>query len=375
MSHLFSPIRLGTVDFANRLVVAPMCQYSADDGSANAWHMMHIGALSNSGAGLVILEATGVEAIGRITHGCLGLYSDANEAALRPLVEACRKFGTAKLGIQLGHAGRKASSRRPWEGKSLQDPVTSSEAWQQVAPSPLSFWPNGPVPRALTVDDLVQLRQTFVTAAKRAVRLGFDLIEVHGAHGYLLHQFLSPLSNKRTDSYGGSLENRMRFPLEVFDAMRAAVPSSVAFGIRVSAVDWIDGGIVIEDTVAFAKALKQRGCDFIDVSTGGSDPNLRPPVGPGYQVPCAERIKRETGLPTMAVGLITTPQQAEAILAEGRADMIAIARAFLDDPHWGWHAAYALGSEVTLPPQYRRAGIKLWQPAEAHAARQAAKAG
>ena len=368
-AHLFSPIRLGGVDLANRLVVAPMCQYSADDGSANAWHMMHLGALANSGAGLLIVEATAVERIGRITHGCLGIYSDANEAALGPVLEACRKFGSAKLGIQLGHAGRKASSRRPWEGKSLQDPIDSSEAWQQVAPSAHSFWPNGPIPRALAVDDMKVLRDTFVHAAERSVRLGFDVIEVHAAHGYLLHQFLSPLSNTRTDSYGSSREGRMCLPLEIFEAMRAVIPSTIAFGIRVSAVDWIDGGLTIDDTVAFAQELKRRGCDFIDVSTGGSDPALRPPVGPGYQVPFAERLKRETGLPTMAVGLITAPQQAEAILAEGKADMIAIARAFLDDPHWGWHAAYALGAEVALPPQYRRAGIKQWQPAEAHKVR------
>lgn len=369
MSRLFSPIRLGTVDLPNRLVVAPMCQYSADDGSANAWHMMHLGSLANSGAGLLIVEATAVERIGRITHGCLGLYSDANEAALRSVVEACRKFGSAKLGIQLGHAGRKASSRRPWEGKSPQDPILDSDAWQQVAPTAKSFWPNGPVPRTLSGDDLVALRGAFVEAANRAARLGFDVIEVHAAHGYLMHAFLTALSNQRTDHYGGSRENRMRYPLEVFDAMRSAVPSSIAFGIRVSAVDWIEGGLAIEDTLAFAHELKRRGCDFIDVSTGGSDPALRPPVGPGYQVPFAEQIKRETGLATMAVGMITTPHQAEAILAEGKADMIAIARAFLDDPHWGWHAAYTLGADVTLPPQYRRAGLKAWTPAETYRAK------
>ena len=368
-SRLFQPIHLGGVELANRLVVAPMCQYSADDGSANAWHMMHLGTLANSGAGLLIFEATAVEQTGRITHGCLGLYSDANEAALRPVIAACRTFGSAKLGIQLGHAGRKSSSRRPWEGKTLQDPIESSEAWQQVAPSAIPFWAGASAPRRLAIADMAPLRDAFVRSTQRAVRLGFDVIEVHAAHGYLLHQFLSPLSNTRDDAYGGSRENRMRLPLEIFQAMRAVMPQKIALGMRVSAVDWIDGGVTIEDTLAFAERLKKLGCDFIDVSSGGSDPTLRPPVGPGYQVPFAARIKRATGLPTMAVGLITTPQQAETILADGHADMIAIARAFLDDPHWGWHAAYALGGEVSLPPQYRRAGIKQWQPAEAHRAR------
>lgn len=367
MIRLFSPIRLGTLDLANRLVVAPMCQYSAEDGSMTSWHMMHLGALANSGAGLLIVEATGVEARGRITHGCVGLYSDANEAAMGRVVEACRRYGTTKLGIQLGHAGRKASSKRPWEGKTLQDPIDSSEAWEQVAPSPIPFWQGTRAPRQMTAEDLAAVRDAFAASARRAARLGFDLVEVHAAHGYLLHAFLSPLSNVRTDAYGGSRENRMRFPIDVFKAVRDAVPAGKPVGIRVSAVDWLENGITIEDTVAFAQALKAAGCDFIDVSSGGIDPALKVPVGPGYQVPFAERLKRETGLPTMAVGMITEARQAEAILAEGKADMIAIARAFLDDPHWGWHAAYTLGGEVALPPQYRRAGIKLWVPAERHA--------
>lgn len=368
-SKLFSPIRLGGLELANRLVVAPMCQYSADDGCANDWHVMHGGTLANSGAGMFIIEATAVEPVGRITHGCLGLYSDKTEKALARVVHACRRFGTAKLGIQLGHAGRKAASRRPWEGKTLQDPTEGAETWRRVAPSPIPFWEGTPPPHALTESDLEQLTARFVDATVRADRLGFDLVEVHAAHGYLLHAFLSALSNTRADRYGGSLENRMRYPLEVFAAMRKVFPSAKALGVRVSAVDWIDGGITIDDTVAFAKRIKDLGCDFIDVSSGGSSPTLRPPLAPGYQVPFAERIKSETGMATMAVGLITDPKQAEAILAEGKADMIAIARAFLDDPHWGWHAAYALQSEVALPPQYRRAGLKLWSPAERHAAR------
>ncbi len=368
-SKLFSPIKLNGLELANRLVVAPMCQYSADNGCANDWHVMHVGTLANSGAGLFIVEATAVEPEGRITHGCVGLYSDETERALKRVVEACRRFGTAKLGIQLGHAGRKAASRRPWEGKTLQDPTDASETWRRVAPSAIPFWDGATPPHALTLDDLEKLKARFVDATIRAERLGFDLVEIHAAHGYLLHQFLSPLSNTRTDQYGGTLENRMRFPLEIFAATRKAFPASKPVGIRVSAVDWLDGGQTIEDTLVFAKRLKDLGCDFIDVSTGGSSPTLRPPIGPGYQVPFAERLKREVGMPTMAVGLITEAQQAEAILAEDKADMIAIARAFLDDPHWGWHAAIVLGDEVALPPQYRRAGLKLWSPASRHAAR------
>jgi 2,4-dienoyl-CoA reductase-like NADH-dependent reductase (Old Yellow Enzyme family) len=366
MSKLFSPIRLGGIDLANRLVVAPMCQYSADDGSMNDWHMMHLGMLSNSGAGLVIIEATGVEALGRITHGCTGLYSDANEAAMKRVVDACKRFGTTHMGIQLGHAGRKAASTRPWEGKTMQDPLEGGKAWTQLAPSAVSFWDGAPPPKAMDEADLASTKAAFVQAAERSLRIGLDVIELHAAHGYLLHQFLSPISNKRNDGYGGTLAGRMRYPLEVFDAVRAVVPKSAALGMRVSAVDWMDGGLTVEESVVFARELKARGCDFIDVSTGGSSPTLRPPVAPGYQVPFAEAIKRATDMPTMAVGLITEPHQAEAILAEGKADMIAIARAFLDDPHWGWHAAIALEAEITLPPQYRRAGVKLWSPASAH---------
>ncbi len=363
--RLFSPIRLGALELANRLVVAPMCQYSADDGSATPWHLMHLGMLANSGADLLILEATAVQREGRITHGCLGLYSDANEAALRPVVDACRKFGTAKLGIQLAHAGRKASSKRPWEGKTMQDPCEPADAWPTHAPSDVAMTGH-PVPMAMSIADLSATRQAFVDAVVRCERLGFDLIELHGAHGYLLHEFLSPLSNVRTDNYGGSLANRMRFPLEVFSDCRSIWASHKPLGVRVSASDWIDGGLTVDEVVVFAQELKKIGCDFIHVSSGGIDPGARIAVGPGYQVPFAERIKHESGLPTMAVGMITDAQQAESILVEGKADMIAAARAFLDDPHWGWHAAYTLGAEVTLPPQYRRAGLKTWSPAERH---------
>jgi NADPH2 dehydrogenase len=346
-----------------------MCQYSAEEGVATDWHLMHLGALANSGAGLLIVEATAVEAIGRISHGCLALHNDAQEQALARIVSACRRYGTARIGIQLGHAGRKASSRRPWEGRTLQDPAEGAEGWQQVAPSALAFWEGSRPPHAASESDLARIEAAFVDAARRADRAGFELLELHAAHGYLLHQFLSPLSNIRNDGYGGPLENRMRFPLRVAAAVRAVWPTSKPLGARLSVVDWIDGGITIEDSIVFAGALRDLGLDFVDVSSGGSSPTLKVPIGPGYQVPFAARIKAATGLPTMAVGMITDPHQAEAVIAEGKADFVAIARGFLDDPHWGWHAAYALGAEVPMPPQYRRAGLKLWQPAERHAGR------
>ena len=368
-SHLFTPITLRNHTFDNRLVVSPMCQYSADDRSANDWHMMHLGALANSGAGLLIIEATAVERDGRITHGCLGLYNDANEAALKSVIEACRRRGTAKIGIQLGHAGRKASAKRPWEGATLNEPELVTP-WQTKAPSAIAFGPGWHVPQAYTAAEIEMLPATFASATKRADRLGLDIAEGHGAHGYLLHQFLSPHSNKRTDHWGGSLENRMRLPLDVFRAMRSVWPASKPLGMRISAVDWVDGAWAIEDSIAFASRLKDLGCDFIDVSTGGIDVAIRPPVAPGFQVPFATAIRQKVGIPVMAVGMITEAEQAETIVADGQADMVALARGFLDDPHWGWHAAYKLGADVTLPPQYARAGLKAWDPAKRrHAAK------
>jgi len=366
-SALFSSARLRGLALDNRVVVSPMCQYSAEDGSATDWHMMHLGTLANSGADLLIIEATGVEPEGRITHGCLGLYSDENERALKRVVDACRRFGSAKIGIQLGHAGRKGSCNRPWEGKANGGPLNEN-AWQTKAPSAMPFADGWHVPAAMTAQALDELIAAFVAATRRADRLGLDLIEIHGAHGYLLHQFLSPLSNKREDAWGGSLENRMRFPLEVFKAMRAAWPETKPLGMRISAVDWMEGGLTIEDSITFARRLKDIGCDFIDVSSGGNHPAQRIQIGPGYQVPFAEQIKKAIGIPVMAVGLITDAQQAEAIVSEGRADFVAIARAFLDDPHWGWHAAYRLGAEPKWPDQYRRVGLKAWDPAKRYAA-------
>jgi 2,4-dienoyl-CoA reductase-like NADH-dependent reductase (Old Yellow Enzyme family) len=364
-SVLFSPFKLAGLELANRIVVAPMCQYSADDGCANDWHMMHLGMLANSGAALVIVEATHVERQGRITHGCMGLYSDDNELALQRVIAQCRRAGTAKFGIQLAHAGRKASSQRPWEGAKALEP--GQDPWPTFAASPLPWGEGWHVPREATEADLERVREAFVSAAKRALRIGFDEIELHMAHAYLLHGFMSPLSNKRTDQYGGSFENRMRFPLSVARAVRAAVPKTVPLGARISAVDWREGGLTPDDAVAIAKALKGAGIDFVDISSGGALADIRTPSDLGYNVPIAERVKRESGLATRVVGMIVKPDQAERIIAKDQADMVSLARAFLDDPHWGWHAAKALGAEVARPVQYARAGPKLWAPAAASA--------
>jgi NADPH2 dehydrogenase len=360
-SALFSPIRLAGLELSNRVVVSPMCQYSADDGCANDWHLMHLGMLANSGSGLVVVEATHVERHGRITHGCLGLYSDDNEAALARVVSQARRRGTARFGIQLAHSGRKGSAQRPWEGGGAL--TAAEDPWQTIAASAIPFGDNWHTPREATERDLDRVRDAFVNSAQRALRIGFDAIELHMAHGYLLHGFLSPLSNKRTDQYGGSFENRMRFPLSVARAVRAVVPKDVPLGARITGSDWRDGGLTPDDAVATAKALKAEGLDFLCVSSGGVALDIRNPSDLGYNLPMAGRVKREAGIATRAVGLIVTPEQAEAAVATGEADMVALGRALLDDPHWGWHAAHALGAEVKLPRQYLRAGPKLWAPA------------
>lgn len=352
MSHLFSPTSVGNVDLVNRIVIAPMCEYSADEGRATDWHMIHLGHLALSGAALLFTEATAVEADGRISPGDLGLWSDETEAALGRVVQAVRRYSPIKLGIQLGHAGRKASSHAPWEGGQLVPPEQGG--WQGWAPSALAHNASEPPPRALDAAGLARVRDAFVDSARRAIRLGFDAIELHAAHGYLLHQFLSPLANQRDDEYGGSLENRMRFPLEVFRAVREVTPASVALGVRVSATDWVDGGWDLEQTQAFALRIKELGGEFIDVSSGGVSSQQKIPVGPNYQVPFADAIKRVVGLPTITVGLITEAQQAEDILANGQADMVALARGMLYDPRWPWHAAAQLGGQVSAPRQYWR---------------------
>jgi 2,4-dienoyl-CoA reductase-like NADH-dependent reductase (Old Yellow Enzyme family) len=352
MSTLFSPLRLRGLNLSNRIMVAPMCQYSAENGEANDWHFTHINSLALSGAAMFCIEATAVEATGRITPGCLGLYNDATEAALKPILASVRKHSKAAVAMQLAHAGRKASSARPWDGGQLI-PVDQG-GWQTVAPSALPHKEGEAAPLALDAAGLKRIREAFVDSAKRADRIGIDAIELHGAHGYLLHQFLSPISNRRTDEYGGSLENRMRFPLEVYDAVRAVFPHDKPVGMRVSSTDWVEGGWDLAQTIEFAKALKARGVDWIDASSGGVSPLQKIALGPGYQVQFAEAIKRETGLPTIAVGLITEPKQAEEIVASGKADMVALARGMLYDPRWAWHAAAELGGEVEAPPQYWR---------------------
>ncbi|CUH61594.1 NADH:flavin oxidoreductase/NADH oxidase [Thalassobacter stenotrophicus] len=353
MSLLFQTLNIGTLPLANRIIIAPMCQYSAVDGNAQDWHLMHLGHLALSGAGLMIIEATAVSPEGRITPGDLGLYSDDNETALARVVVAIRTSSDMPLAIQLAHAGRKASSRAPWEGGGQILP-DAAQGWKGEAPSALPHAPGEDTPTALDAEGLERVKDAFVQTAKRSVRLGFQGIELHMAHGYLLHQFLSPLSNERTDDYGGSQRARMRFPLEVFDAVKAAVPDDMPVWVRVSATDWVPGGWDLDSTVALAQALKERGCAAIHVSTGGVSPKQQIPVGPGFQVPFAARIKAETGLPTIAVGLITEPEQAEKILQDGDADAIALARSMLYNPRWPWHAAAALGAQVEAPEQYWR---------------------
>jgi NADPH2 dehydrogenase len=351
-SVLFSPLDLRGVHLENRIVVSPMCQYSAENGSAGDWHLMHLGQFAVSGAGLLMVEMTNVEAAGRISPYCLGLYSDDNERALARVLNFCRRHSSIPIGVQLAHAGRKASTLPPWQGRR---PLAAGEGgWQTVSACAIASTSRSPTPAALGADEIARLVEAFARAARRAGRAGFDAIELHGAHGYLLHQFLSPLSNQREDDYGGSLDNRMRFPLEVYDAVRAEWPEDKPLGMRISAVDYLDGGLRLEDSVAFALKLAERGCDWIDVSSGGIAEGEHIVSGPGYQVPFAERIRAQTGLTTMAVGMITEPRQAEAIIANGQADMVALARGMLYDPRWAWHAAAELGAEVAYPNQYQR---------------------
>jgi 2,4-dienoyl-CoA reductase-like NADH-dependent reductase (Old Yellow Enzyme family) len=353
MSELFQPWRLGALELVNRVVIAPMCQYSAEDGVANDWHMIHLGHLALSGAGLLITEATAVSAEGRISPRDLGLYSDTAEAGLGRVLAAIRRYSPIAVAVQLAHAGRKASFQVPWEGGAQITP-DAPDGWDAEAPSAVPQVDGGVAPLKLDRAGMDRVREDFVATARRASRLGVDGIELHGAHGYLLHEFLSPISNQRDDEYGGSLANRMRFPLEIFDAVRAAFPAERPVWMRVSATDWVPEGWDIEGTVELAKALKARGCAAIHVSSGGISNKQQIPLTPGYQVPFARRVKAEVGLPTIAVGLITEANQAEAIIAGGDADAVSLARAMLYDPRWPWHAAATLGAHVSAPPQYLR---------------------
>ena len=351
---LFEPFSVGALTLANRIVVAPMCQYSAINGCMTDWHLIHLGHLALSGAALLTIEATAVEPIGRISWADVGLWDETTEAAMGRILDSVRRHSEMPIAIQLAHAGRKASTQVPWKGGAQISPG-AEDGWQTIAPSPLPFTAGERAPSALDRDGMTRVRNAFSAAAVRAAHLGLDAVQLHGAHGYLLHQFLSPLSNRRDDEYGGSLANRMRFPLEVFDAVRQAFPADKPVTMRVSGTDWVAGGWDVEQTVAFAKALQARGCAAVHVSSGGLDPRQDIPVGPSYQVPLARAVKRATTMPVIAVGLITDYEQAEAIIGTGDADCIALARALLYDPRWPWHAAAHLGGRVRAPEQYLRA--------------------
>jgi 2,4-dienoyl-CoA reductase-like NADH-dependent reductase (Old Yellow Enzyme family) len=366
-SKLFSPIELGGITLPNRIVVSPMCQYSADDGCMNDWHFVHLGHLAYSGAGLVMVEATHVTREGRITHGCAGLYNDHNESAMARVIANCRRLTKNAIGIQIAHAGRKASSQVPWEGREWLRPDQSP--WQTVAPSPLAFGEGWHVPQELSSNEIRSVVEAFVASTLRAKRIGFDVLELHSAHGYLLHQFQSPVSNRRQDEYG---RNRLKFPLEVAQAVRDVWPRERALGARINATDWVEGGLDIEDCVAYARELERLGFDYVCVSSGALTSHGRIRVEPGYQVAYAERVKQAVPMPVRAVGMIVDPDYAESIIASGKADMVALARAFLDNPRWVWHAAERFGLKLDYPPPYARSRYDLWPGAKLARSRETA---
>lgn len=358
---LFTPLRLGGLALANRIVVSPMCQYSGVEGVMQPWHRMHLGGLALSGAGLLIAEATAVSAEGRISHGCLGLYSDAQTAALAALLAEIRSYSSAALGIQLGHAGRRASARSIFARSKGEALPPEEGAWPTIAPSALPVSADWPLPRAMTEEDIARLIDDFTAAARRADEAGFDLIEVHAAHGYLLHQFLSPVSNHRQDRWGGDQAGRNRLLVTIMERLRTLWPLEKALGVRMTSTDWHPDGLTMDDAVVLALQLKAIGVDYVVMSAGNLSPEVRiPPATPGHQVPFAARIRRETGLATMAVGQILDGQQADAIIRAGDAELVAVARGMLDDPRWGWHAAAALGVDIDYPPQYIRARPNNW---------------
>jgi 2,4-dienoyl-CoA reductase-like NADH-dependent reductase (Old Yellow Enzyme family) len=355
MPHLFEPLTVKSVTLRNRIGVSPMCMYSSEDGVANEWHRVHLGSRAVGGAGLVICEATAVSPEGRITPGDAGIWADKHVEALTPITRFIVSQG-AVAGIQLAHAGRKASAALPWDGGAHLS--NEHGGWNTLAPSAVAFGEElDKVPQAMSLDDIHRVQQEFAAATQRALAAGFTWLELHGAHGYLAHQFLSPISNRRTDNYGGSFENRIRFLMETTRTVRAIWPDAFPLAVRLSCSDWTDGGWTIEESVDLARRLKSEGVDLIDCSSGGSVPAAKIPVGPGYQVPFAERIRKEAEIATAAVGMITAPVQADEIIREGRADLILMARAFLRDPYWPHHAARELGQHERLKPpvQYGRA--------------------
>ena len=352
MADLFSPLTIRGVTFRNRIAVSPMCEYSSDDGFANDWHLVHLGSRAVGGAGLVMTEATAVEPRGRISPADLGIWKDPHIEMLARIARFIREHG-AVPGIQLAHAGRKASTRVPWEGGAV---IAESEGgWQTVAPSPIPFRPGDPAPAEPSRSGISAIIEAFVAAARRALAAGFQVVEIHGAHGYLINEFLSPLSNRRTDEYGGSLDGRMRFALDVAAAVRGAWPDALPLFLRISAIDWMEDGWQLADSVELARRLRPLGVDLIDCSSGGVVPHARIQVGPAYQAPFAEHIRRESGILTGAVGMITEARQADAIVRAGQADLVLLAREFLRNPYWPLHAARSLGAQAATPVQYTRA--------------------
>lgn len=361
MIHLFEPWSIGPLSLENRIIIPPLCQYSAENGKMTDWHRIHIGSMLTSGAGLFIIEATAVSPEGRISPYCVGLWSDETQHAMQEVLDSVRRYASMPIAIQLAHAGRKASTHVPWQVNNQGErPIPPSEplGWQTIAPSSIPFFPNTAAPLSMTIDDIKRVTQNFVDAAKRSEAVGLNGIELHMAHGYLIHEFLSPLSNQRTDAYGGSLTNRMRFPLEVFQAVRQAVSSEIPVWVRISATDWAEGGWNLEESVIFCKELKKLGCPVIHVSTAALVLDQQIVEGPGFQVPFASEIRQQVGIPTIAVGIITEPAQAETILASHQADAVAIGRAIMYNPHWPWTAAEQLNRKVTTVPQYLRGTVK-----------------
>jgi 2,4-dienoyl-CoA reductase-like NADH-dependent reductase (Old Yellow Enzyme family) len=352
MSRLFSPLAIRSISFRNRIFVSPMCQYSSDNGSPTDWHLVHLGSRAVGGAGLVMVEASAVSPAGRITPWDSGMWTSQHAELFSRINQFIKSQGSVPA-IQLAHAGRKASTAQPWKGGGPL--AIGSGGWQPIAPSAIAFDTKYPVPREMTEDDIEQLVQQFVDSTKLSLTAGFEVVELHMAHGYLLHEFLSPLSNHRTDQFGGSLANRMRLPLRVASAVRKAWPEHLPLLVRISATDWADGGWDLPQSIEFSKALKQIGVDLIDCSSGGMVPHAKVPVGPNYQVPFAEAIRRDARIATGAVGLITEAHQAEKIIAENQADVVLLARELLRDPYWPLHAAKVLGADVKWPEQYERA--------------------